>query len=381
MMKLRGTKRISLFFILIYIFALLFSTSANAFYIEDSMPAFATVSDSSLEYTKALARVRDDVEISSRIYELFFGKQKSTREPLYLIPGGDVFGIRIKEENATVNEAQEGSALKRGDKILSVNGKKISDSSDVTEALKECRGGAVQINIIRGGEKMTLTVIPKYEDGAYRLGITLRKNACGIGTVTFIEPQTHLFGGLGHGVCDSESDKPIEISSGAATGVILGGVTRGEVGKPGELSGVLNKRCIGSIISNNECGVFGVMEGVDIDMQAPLPVGYRAEVHQGEAEIISTVKSGKKAKYKIEITEIDTTSTGSKSFKIKVKDPTLIALTGGIVRGMSGSPIIQDGKLVGAVTHVMVANPTEGYGIFIENMLNAAKAQVQPKAA
>lgn len=381
MMKLRGTKRFSLFFILIYIFALLFSTSASAFYIEDSLPAFATVSDSSLEYTEALAKVRDDVEISSRIYELFFGKQKSTREPLYLIPGGDVFGIRIKEENATVNEAQEGSALKRGDKILSINGKKVSDSADITDALKECRGGAVQINIIRGGEKMTLTVIPKYEDGAYRLGITLRKNACGIGTVTFIEPQTHLFGGLGHGVCDSESGKPIEISEGAATGVILGGVTRGEVGKPGELSGVLNKRCIGSIISNNECGVFGVMEGVDIDMQAPLPVGYRAEVHQGEAEIISTVKSGKKAKYKIEITEIDTSSTGSKSFKIKVKDPTLIALTGGIVRGMSGSPIIQNGKLVGAVTHVMVANPTEGYGIFIENMLNAGKQEFLPKAA
>ncbi len=381
MMKLRGTKRISLFFILIYIFSLIFNTSVNAFYNEDTLPAFKAASDSDSECAEALARARDDVEISSRIYELFFGKQKSTREPLYLIPGGDVFGIRIKEENATVSEAQDSSALKRGDKILSINGKKISDSSDVTEALKECRGGAVQINIIRGGEKMTLTVIPKYEDGAYRLGITLRKNACGIGTVTFIEPQTHLFGGLGHGVCDSESGKPIEISSGAATGVILGGVTRGEVGKPGELSGVLNKRCIGSIISNNECGVFGVMEGVDIDMQAPLPVGYRAEVHQGEAEIISTVKSGKKAKYKIEITEIDTTSTGSKSFKIKVKDPTLIALTGGIVRGMSGSPIIQNGKLIGAVTHVMVANPTEGYGIFIENMLNAAKNEAMPKAA
>ena len=356
MMKLRGTKRISLFFILIYIFALLFNTSASACHSEDALCAFNAIADSDYEYAEALAKTRDDVEISSRIYELFFGKQKSTREPLYLIPGGDVFGIRIKEENATVSEAHDGSALKRGDKILSVNGKKINDSSDISDAMKECRGGAVRISIIRGGEKMTLTVIPKYEDGAYRLGVTLRKNACGIGTVTFIEPKTHLFGGLGHGVCDAEGGEPIEISAGAATGVILGGVTRGEVGKPGELSGVLNKRSLGSIISNNECGVFGIMEDVDIDMQVPIPVGYRAEVHQGEAEIISTVKSGKKAKYKIEITEIDATSTGSKSFKIKVKDPTLIALTGGIVRGMSGSPIIQDGKLVGAVTHVCV-NP------------------------
>ena len=372
MMKQRGTKKIVLFFIFIYIFSLLFNFSASASFAEDASAVFAVAYDSDDEYTEALAKARDDVEISSRIYELFFGKQKENRQTLYLIPGGDVFGIRIKEENVTVSNTDGNSAFKRGDKIISINGKEISDSNDVTEALKGCHGGAVQINIIRGGEKMTLTVIPRYEDGVYKLGITLRKNACGIGTVTFIEPKTHLFGGLGHGVCDSESGTPIEISSGSATGVILGGVTRGEIGKPGELSGVLNKRSIGSIITNNECGVFGIMDDIDVDMQAPIPVGCKSEVHQGEAEIISTVKGGKKAKYKIEITEIDATSTGSKSFKIKVKDPTLIALTGGIVRGMSGSPIIQNGKLVGAVTHVMVADPTEGYGIFIENMLNTA---------
>ena len=380
-MKLRGTKRISLLLILIYIFSLLLNISAGAFYDSGELTAFAPISDEEEIYTETSASVRDDIRISSRIYELLFGKSENKKETLYLIPGGDVFGIKIKEEYVTVSEAQDGSALKRGDKILSVNGTEIKNASDITATLERCRGGTVKIDIIRGGEKMTLTVIPKYEDGAYRLGITLRKSACGIGTVTFIEPQTHLFGGLGHGVCDAENGAPVEISSGEATGVILGGVTRGEVGKPGELSGVLNKRSIGSIISNNECGVFGIMDDVDIDIQAPIPVGCKTELHTGEAEIISTVKSGKKAKYKIEITEIDTTSTGSKSFKIKVKDPTLIALTGGIVRGMSGSPIIQDGKLVGAVTHVMVANPTEGYGIFIENMLNAAQNQVQPKAA
>lgn len=380
-MKLRGTKRISLLLILIYIFSLLLNTSAGAFYDSGEVTSFAPISDEEEIYTEASASVRDDVRISSRIYELLFGKSENKKETLYLIPGGDVFGIKIKEEHVTVSEVQDGSALKRGDKILSVNGTDIKNAQDITAALKSCRGGTVKIDIIRGGEKMTLTVIPKYEDGAYRLGITLRKSACGIGTVTFIEPQTHLFGGLGHGVCDAENGAPVEIGSGEATGVILGGVTRGEVGKPGELSGVLNKRSIGSIISNNECGVFGIMDDVDIDIQAPIPVGCKTELHTGEAEIISTVKSGKKAKYKIEITEIDTTSTGSKSFKIKVKDPTLIALTGGIVRGMSGSPIIQDGKLIGAVTHVMVANPTEGYGIFIENMLNAAQNQVQPKAA
>ena len=159
-------------------------------------------------------------------------------------------------------------------------------------------------------------------------------------------------------------------------------MTRGEVGKPGELSGVLNKKCAGSIEKNDECGVFGVLDNANTDADLALPVARKSELKLGEAEIISTVKAGKKAKYKIEITEIDLSSEGSKSFKIKVTDPMLITLTGGIVRGMSGSPIIQNGKLVGAVTHVMVANPTEGYGIFIENMLNASVARGElPKSA
>ena len=227
---------------------------------------------------------------------------------------------------------------------------------------------------------MTLTVIPKCEDGEYKLGVTLKRAACGIGTVSFIDPETGAFGGLGHGVCDADNGGLVELSAGEVTGVILGGVTRGEIGKPGELSGVLGKKPIGNIYTNSECGVFGTLENFDTEGRTALPVAKKKELKCGEAEIISTVKGGKKTSYKIEITEIDTSSTGSKSFKIKVTDPMLIALTGGIVRGMSGSPIIQDGKLVGAVTHVLVANPTEGYGIFIENMLSAAENTV-PKAA
>ena len=163
--------------------------------------------------------------------------------------------------------------------------------------------------------------------------------------------------------------------------MILGGVTRGEIGKPGELSGVLNRKHIGNIYKNSECGVFGTIENLDTEDMTPIPVAKKKEIKTGEAEIICTVKGGKKAKHKIEITEIDINSTGSKSFKIKVTDPMLIATTGGIVRGMSGSPIIQNGMLAGAVTHVMIAEPTEGYGIFIENMLSAAECQVQQKAA
>ncbi len=335
------------------------------------------------EYTQCgeIQSINKDIKVSGRLYELLFKKQSEKDKCAYLIPGGDVFGIRIKEAHVTVTAAKEGSPLKRGDKILSIGKTEIKDTKDVEAALSEAGGGTVNIGILRGGEKMTITLVPKYEDGKYKLGVTLRQISSGIGTVTFIDPETHAFGGLGHGICEAESGKPVDISAGEVTGVVLGGVTRGEIGKPGELSGLLNKKSFGAITENNECGCFGVLDNPDISGREALPVGKKSELKAGAAEIISTVKGGKRATYKIEITDIDINSTGSKSFKIRVTDPMLITLTGGIVRGMSGSPIIQNGKLVGAVTHVMVANPTEGYGIFIENMLNAANGQAQPKAA
>jgi stage IV sporulation protein B len=163
------------------------------------------------------------------------------------------------------------------------------------------------------------------------------------------------------------------MESGDITGVILGGVHRGECGKPGELTGILTDEDLGDLTKNCECGVFGILDREDIKSTNILPVGAKGDVHEGEATIISTIKNGKTARYNVEIYDIDLNSQGSKSFRIRVTDETLKAMTGGIVRGMSGSPIIQNGKLVGAVTHVLIGDPTEGYGIFIENMLNAAQ--------
>ncbi len=324
---------------------------------------------------------RGSTQISSRVYELFFGNKADKRSAEYLIPGGDVFGIKLSESYVSVTGSLDGSAFKTGDKILTLAGVTITGAKDVTRVLESYTGGSISAEILRGGEKMSITVIPKRYDNSYKLGVTLRDTASGIGTVSYIDPETKAFGGLGHGVCDPLTSTPVSIKSGEATGVILGGVTRGEIGKPGELSGILNKKHLGEVAINSECGVFGVLDSFDTQSREALPVGKKSELHRGEAEIISTVKNGKRQSYKIEITEIDKSSTGSKSFKIKVTDPTLITITGGIVRGMSGSPIIQDGKLVGAVTHVLVANPTEGYGIFIENMLSAARDGALPKAA
>lgn len=316
-------------------------------------------------------------KVGSRIWELLFGEQSKT---VSLIPGGEVFGVKIKQKNVTVTDAKGIPALKNGDVIISINGKEVKTAEEVQKLVSSCNGESVTIRALHNGEEIALEVRPKIEDGKYKLGISLRDGAVGIGTVTFVDPKTGLFGGLGHGICDGESGEIVELESGDICGVILGGIHKGECGKPGELCGILTDEDYGDLSVNCECGVFGVVTGEHY-MGDAIPVGTKDAIREGEATIISTLKNGKTAKYKIEIYDIDKNSTGSKSFKIRVTDETLKALTGGIVRGMSGSPIIQDSKLVGAVTHVLVANPTEGYGIFIENMLNAAQNQVQPKAA
>ena len=314
----------------------------------------------------------EGVQVGSRFWELFFGEKEKKEEPITLIPGGEVFGVKIKQKYVTVTESKGVPALKSGDIILSVNGESVNSAQDVKQMVKKSGGNSLTIRALHQGNELAIEVRPSFEDGEYRLGLSLRDGAAGLGTVTFIDPKTGVFGGLGHGICDGESGEVIPMESGEVCGVILGGIHKGESGKPGELCGLLADSDIGDPHVNSECGVFGVMTDIPVTASAPIEIGRRGEVTPGAATIISTLKNGKTAEYKIEIYDIDTASEGSKSFRIRVTDETLKALTGGIVRGMSGSPIIQNGKLIGAVTHVLVADPTEGYGIFIENMLNAA---------
>ena len=357
------------------VFCVLFSFSASSAAAFSDTGSYVSVEN----FSNADVSLTSEVRVSSRFYELLFKKEKA--EDLRLIPGGEVLGIKLKEESVIVADAKDSKDLKKGDKLLSIDGKEIKSSRDVYDALSKCCGKDVYIEVMRGEEKLTLRVSPKEEDGAFRLGVSLKSGACGIGTVTFIDPETKAFGALGHAVCDAESGSVLKSVGGIVTGVILGGVSKGVVGKAGELSGVLTRKVCGFVSKNSECGIFGVLDNYDISEREAIPICKKGDIKKGEAEIISTVKNGYTERYKIEICDINTSKDGSKCFKIKVTDPTLIAITGGIVKGMSGSPIIQGGKLVGAVTHVMVANPTEGYGIFIENMLNAAQNQAIPKAA
>ena len=315
----------------------------------------------------------NDIKISSRLYELLFEKKEDEKKVL-LIPGGGIFGARIKQSYVSVQNPGDVKELKTGDKIKSVNGSDVHSVKEIKNKISELSGSSISLVCERGGKQISVKITPKQVDGEYRLGMVLKDGAAGIGTITYIDPETGEFGGLGHGICDTDTGEVIEFTEGSVTGVMLSGVKKGEGGKPGELSGLLTDKMKGELYANTECGVFGRLESVPEQLKTEaVEIAKRGEVHTGEATILSTVKAGAVREFKIEISEVNASSTGTKSFKIKVTDPTLIAITGGVVRGMSGSPIIQDGKLVGAVTHVLVNEPTEGYGIFIENMLNASR--------
>ncbi len=379
-MKFKNIRMISAIILCLYTFVGAAPLTASA--AENGLSEGRVAENATLEIERTLAEedvaaLSENVQVSSRLWELLFKKEEKT--PTELIPGGDVFGVKMKQKYVSVAESGGIPALSEGDIIISVNGKEIKSAEEVSNIVKASGGESITLRARHKGEDIGIEIKPKYEDGEYRLGLSLRDGAMGIGTVTFIDPKTGAFGGLGHGICDGAGEV-VAMDSGVVSGALLGGIHRGEVGKPGELSGILTDDVDGILTANNECGVFGVLDEIPAGKSA-ISIGTRDQVHAGEATIISTLKNGKSAEYKIEILDIDRSSNGSKSFRIRVTDETLKALSGGIVRGMSGSPIIQNGKLIGAVTHVLVANPTEGYGIFIENMLNAAESQVQPKAA
>ena len=363
-----------------------------ALLVAASLSLFVIFPHGRVEYTKADATLpgdtcicsvhqdNEEVKISSRLYELLFGKNEEN-ETVLLIPGGGIFGAKIKQSFVSVQNPGECRELRVGDKITSIAGTAVSSLEDVKGVLHKLGKEEITIFAERDGKKMTLKITPKEVDGEYKLGLVLKDGAAGIGTITYIDPKTGEFGGLGHGICDTDTGKVIEFTAGKVTGVVLGGVKKGEEGKPGELSGLLTDKVFGELYANTECGVFGKLDSVPKSINAePMEIAHRSEVHEGEATIISSVKTGAPREFKIRISDVNKASTGTKSFKITVTDPTLISITGGVVRGMSGSPIIQDGKLVGAVTHVLVANPTEGYGIFIENMLNASQTDAQKAA-
>ena len=293
-----------------------------------------------------------------------------------LVPGGELVGLELVGDAVTVaafddtcHAGREGG-LQIGDQIVSIDGKTVHSAADVRQALKSCPD-RVEITLLRGSRQEKLTVRPEKKGSESRLGIYLRQGIAGVGTITFFDPDTGRFGTLGHGVSDS-SGGLLPMKSGTVCPASVASVKKGKAGDPGQLRGSAQpEKVLGTIEKNTPQGVFGTcgrsFSGI------PLPVAEFSEVKTGPATIRSTVKGDRVREYSVEILKIyPETRSDSRNFLIEITDPALLKTTGGIVQGMSGSPIIQDGKLVGAVTHVLVNDPTRGYGIFIENMLDAA---------
>jgi stage IV sporulation protein B len=234
------------------------------------------------------------VQVGSRFFELFFGEEKKNEEAITLLAGGGIFGVKIKQKYVTITESRGVPALKAGDTIISIDGEEVKSAADVKRIVERSSGNSLTIRALHQGSEVKVEIRPSYDDGAYKLGLTLRDGAAGLGTVTFIDPKTGAFGGLGHGICDSDSGEVISMDKGDVCGVILGGIHKGESGKPGELCGVLTDKDLGDITVNSECGVFGIMTDLPASAKV-ITIGRRNEVTEGEATIISTLKNGKTA--------------------------------------------------------------------------------------
>ena len=293
-----------------------------------------------------------------------------------LVPGGQLIALELRNDTVTVaafdealGENARAAGLRTGDIIESIDGREVSTAADVQAILADC-GGTLRLTVLRGSRRHTISMTPCDTNQGKKLGIYLRQGIAGVGTVSFYDPGSGKFGTLGHGVSDSDG-RILEMKAGQTWDARILSVKKGAAGDPGQLRGSAGGTAMGELYRNTPQGVFGTCP-LPFPGEA-IPTADYEEVTTGPAAIRCTVGSGGVQEYSVEILKIYPEShSDCRNFLLRITDPALLAATGGIVQGMSGSPIIQDGKLVGAVTHVLVNDPTRGYGIFIENMLDAA---------
>ena len=317
-----------------------------------------------------------------------------------VIPCGNTIGVKIFTQgalivgtskvdglNGKVYEPYKVAGLKQGDYIIEIENQKIINVTDVVEYMENYKGENISIKINRNNSIISTRIQPVkgYKDNKYKMGLWLRDSTAGIGTMTFYDPDTKVFGALGHGIADVDTGNIMNIQKGEILYSNIVSVKRGLKGSPGELRGMFidNKGSLGQILDNCECGIFGIVnnEGNIVPQNKPMPIALRSQIKEGPAQIISNISGKSTNVYNIEIQKIYRNSlSSSKSMVIKITDERLLNYTGGIVQGMSGSPIIQNGRLVGAVTHVLVNDPTRGYGVFIEWMIQRGNTISPPQS-
>ena len=301
-----------------------------------------------------------------------------------VIPCGTPFGVRIHTDGVMiinivdVKTAQgvvcpgKISNLQKGDVITKINEKSVTTNEEIGNIVEESHGQELKLSVIRENTPFNTTLNPakSVEDNCYRAGIWVRDSSAGIGTMTFVEPTSKCFSGLGHGICDVDTGGILRLSHGDIVEAAITDTRKGSRGSPGELKGCFtDPRPIGKLLANTQTGLYGILERSP-ENEESIPVAMKQQVQQGPAQILATVEGSEPAYYDINIDSINyNVNNPIKNILISTKEPNLLEKTGGIVQGMSGSPIIQNGMLIGAVTHVFVNDPTKGYAIFAETML------------
>ena len=310
-----------------------------------------------------------------------------------VIPVGNLAGVKLYTNGVLVvgmSEIQgddnrmykpyEETGIEEGDTIVAINDSTIHSTEDLIQCVNMSLGNELEIEYVRDNQTMQCSMTPvKTADEQYKLGLWVRDSAAGVGTVTFYEPSTKSFAALGHGIVDIDTEQLINISSGEFVTTKILNIQKGEKGEPGRIQGTIdNQQNIGVISKNTRFGIYGVVDNVlalNLNNSKELEVALRDEIQTGKAKILCTLENGKTEEYEIEIEEIyKDNNYDNKSMKIKVTDNRLIEKTGGIIQGMSGSPIIQNNKFVGAITHVLVNNPQEGYAVFGDIMIKQMRA-------
>lgn len=299
-----------------------------------------------------------------------------------VIPLGNAIGLKLYTEGVLIvgmseiegKRPYEFSGIKEGDRIISIDNKKIETTEDLIETVNTSKGKEVSIKYVRENSEEVTNITPvQTKQNEYKLGLWVRDAAAGVGTASFYIPSTGMFASLGHGITDIDTGDLITISNGELVSTNIVSIQKGEKGKPGEIKGSIEgSRKIGEVYKNSSFGIFGKVSNKNSlkVTESEMEILNRDEIKKGKAQIICELEDGKKEHYDIEIQRIYTANNkDNKSMLIKITDERLLEKTGGIIQGMSGSPIIQNGKFLGAVTHVLVNDPTTGYGVFADMML------------
>ena len=307
----------------------------------------------------------------------------------FVVPCGTLFGIKFHTKGIsvincnnielgfkTVNPGEE-CGLRSGDTILKINGRDMTSCTDMQNEIAASGGESLNMECERQGEIFHANITPIESDGEYRVGLWIRDSCAGLGTMTFYDPETNKFAALGHGICDSDTGELLPLDSAEITQAKISTITKGTNGSPGSINGYFaSDEASGNALINNETGLYGFLNN-PISYFEPIEIANIQDVQKGAAQILCTLDDGEPKYYSIEITGVNYDEKNkTKNLQIVATDNRLLEKTGGIVQGMSGSPILQNGKLVGAVTHVLITNSAKGYGIFAQNMFDEIEKKI-----